>query len=283
MDEYIGLDVSLEETAISIGRGGQRIWRGKCKSDPNVISTLVRKRAPGAKRMVFETGPLSVWFYHALSAEGLPAICIDARHAKAVLNMAANKTDANDADGLAQLAEAGFYREVRMKGYDSMQTRTLVAARAKTIRICTELSNQIRGLMKTFGLVVPPGRGGAFERNVRELLDGNEALSRIIMTILEAWRGVRNQAAKLGRQLIATARQSAPCCLLMSIPGVGVVTATSFVTAIEDPENFKKSRSVGAWLGLTTRRYQSGEVDYNGHISLRGDAHLRGLLYEAAL
>jgi transposase len=170
-----------------------------------------------------------------------------------------------------------------MKGYDSMQTRTLVAARAKTIRICTELSNQIRGLMKTFGLVVPPGRGGAFERNVRELLDGNEALSRIIMTILEAWRGVRNQAAKLGRQLIATARQSAPCCLLMSIPGVGVVTATSFVTAIEDPENFKKSRSVGAWLGLTTRRYQSGEVDYNGHISLRGDAHLRGLLYEAAL
>ncbi len=147
MDEYIGLDVSLEETAISIRRDGQRIWRGKCKSDPNVISTLVRKRAPGAKRMVFETGPLSVWFYHALSAGGLPTICIDARHAKAVLNMAANKTDANDADGLAQLAEAGFYREVRVKGYDSMQTRTLVAARTKMIRICTELSNQIRRLM----------------------------------------------------------------------------------------------------------------------------------------
>jgi transposase len=69
---------------------------------------------------------------------------------------------------------------------------------------------------------------------------------------------------------------------IMSVPGVGVVTATSFVTAIEDPENFKKSRSVGAWLGLTTRRYQSGEVDYDGHISRRGDAHLRGLLFEAA-
>jgi transposase len=68
----------------------------------------------------------------------------------------------------------------------------------------------------------------------------------------------------------------------MSIPGIGAVTATSFVTAIEDPANFKKSRSVGAWLGLTTRRYQSGEVDYDGHISRRGDAHLRGLLYEAA-
>ena len=68
----------------------------------------------------------------------------------------------------------------------------------------------------------------------------------------------------------------------MSIPGVGAVTATSFATAIEDPNNFKRSRSVGAWLGLTTRRYQSGEVDYDGHISRRGDRHVRSLLYEAA-
>ena len=62
---------------------------------------------------MFETGPLSVWFYHALPGEGLPAICIDARHAKAALDMAPNKTDANDADGLAHLAEVGFYRAVR--------------------------------------------------------------------------------------------------------------------------------------------------------------------------
>ena len=68
----------------------------------------------------------------------------------------------------------------------------------------------------------------------------------------------------------------------MSIPGVGAITATSFATAIEDPDNFKKSRADGAWLGLTTRRYQSGQVDYDGHISRRGDHHLRGLLYEAA-
>jgi transposase len=96
---------------------------------------------------------LSVWFYHALTAEGLPAICIDARHAKAALDMAPNKTDANDADGLAQLAEVGFFREVRVKGFDSMLARTLVAARNRLVQITTELSNQIRGLMKTFGLV----------------------------------------------------------------------------------------------------------------------------------
>jgi len=100
--------------------------------------------------------------------------------------------------------------------------------------------------------------------------------------MLEAWRGLRIRTAELGRQLVASSRQNEACRILMSIPGVGTITATSFATAIEDPGNFKKSRSVGAWLGLTTRRYQSGEVDYDGHISRRGDRHLRGLLYEAA-
>ena len=282
MEEYIGLDVSMKETAISIRRDGKRIWRGKCASDPAVIANLLRKHAPSAKRVIFETGPLSVWFYHALCAEGLPAICIDARHAKAALDMAANKTDANDADGLAHLAEVGFYREVRVKGFDSMLTRTLVSARTRLVRITTELSNQIRGLMKTFGLVVPAGKGGKFEEHVRALLVDQKDLAAIVLPVLEAWRSMRLRAAELGRQLIADARKSEACQLLMSIPGVGTVTATSFTTAIEDPNNFKKSRSVGAWLGLTTRRYQSGQVDYDGHISRRGDRHVRSLLYEAA-
>ena len=108
MDEFIGLDVSLKDTAISIRRGGERIWRGKCPSDPKLLAEVILKRAPQAKRVVFETGPLSIWFYHGLVAEGVPAICIDARHAAKALDMAANKTDANDADGLAHIAEVGF-------------------------------------------------------------------------------------------------------------------------------------------------------------------------------
>jgi transposase len=282
MEEYIGLDVSMKETAVSIRRDGKRVWRGKCASDPKAVATLLRKHAPAPKRIVFETGPLSVWFYHALCAEGLPAICIDARHAKAALDMAPNKTDANDADGLAQLAEVGFYREVRVKGFNSLLTRTLVAARTRLVRIKTELSNQIRGMMKTFGLIVPAGKGSRFEANARRLLADEAELASILLPLLEVWRSMRLRAAELGRQLVADARKSKACQLLMSIPGVGVVTATSFATAIEDPSNFRKSRSVGAWLGLTTRRYQSGEVDYDGHISRRGDTHVRSLLYEAA-
>ena len=111
-----------------------------------------------------------MWFYHALTAEGLPAICIDARHAQKALDMASNKTDANDADMLAQLAEVGFYREVRVKGFDSLLGRTLLAARTRLVRMSVELSNQIRGIMKTFARVVPPGKGGKFEINVRACL-----------------------------------------------------------------------------------------------------------------
>ena len=283
MEQFIGLDVSLKDTFISVREGGQRVWRGKCPSDPELIAEVIRKRAPNAERVVFETGPLSVWFYHALKQEGLPAICIDARHAKAALDMARNKTDANDADGLAHLSEVGFYREVRVKSFDSMLTRTLVAARSQMLKATTQLSNQIRGLMKTFGLVVLKGTGRVFEGHVRSLLTSNAGLEQIILPVLEAWRGLRTRAAELSKQLVASARASEECQLLSSIPGVGAVTASSFVAAIEDPENFRKSRSVGAWIGLTTRRYQSGEVDYDGHISRRGDNHLRGLLYEAAV
>ena len=115
------------------------------------------------------------------------------------------------------------------------------------------------------------------------MLASNAGLEQIILPVLEAWRGMRARAAELSKQLVASARASEKCQLLTSIPGVGAVTASAFVAAIEDPKNFRKSRSVGAWIGLTTKRYQSGEVDYDGHISRRGDNHLRGLLYEAAV
>lgn len=282
MAQYIGLDVSLKNTFISVRQDGLRIWRGKCPSDPKLIAETIRKHAPEVQRVVFETGPLSTWFYHELAAAGLPAICIDARQAKKGLDMARNKTDANDADGLAHLAEARFYREVRVKRYESMLVRTLVSARTHLLKAQVQISNQIRGMMKTFGLVVPKGAGGVFEGHVRERLAANLALERIILPLLGAWRELRARTAELSKQLVAAARQSEQCQLLTSIPGIGAVTASSFVAAIEEPGNFTKSRSVGAWLGLTTKRYQSGEVDYDGHISRRGDTHLRGLLYEAA-
>lgn len=148
--------------------------------------------------------------------------------------MSANKTDANDADGLAHLAKVGFYPAVRVKGFDSMLARSLVAARTKLVRIATELSNQVRGLMKTFGLVVPRSNGGKFEAHVDASFADHADLACIIRPPIEGWRNVRARAAELWRQLLADARRSEGCQLLMSIPGIGAVTATSVITAIED-------------------------------------------------
>ncbi len=135
--------------------------------------------------------------------------------------MAADKTDVNDADGLAHLTEVGFYKEERVKCFDSMLARTLVAARTRLVRMGAELSNQIRGLIKTFGLIVPPVMGSKFERHVEALLVDNADLARIIRPLPGApfafaprswdascWR-TRGDAGQL----------------LMSIPGIGVVTA----------------------------------------------------------
>jgi transposase len=116
----------LKTLSSQFARRGRRIWRGICPSDLKLVAEVIRKHAPEATRVVFETGPLSIWYYHELTAAGLPAICIDARQAKKGLDMTRNKTDANNADGLAHLAEAAFYKEVRVKGYDSMLVRTLV-------------------------------------------------------------------------------------------------------------------------------------------------------------
>jgi transposase len=283
MGQYVGLDVSLDETKVHVlDEQGRRVWRGSCASTPEAIEVTIRKHAPDAVRIGLETGPLTTWLWQALTDAGLPMVCLDARQAKAALNMRINKTDDNDAEGLAHLVRSGWYREVRVKSREAMLVRSLLGARTQLLGMVTDLSNQIRGLMKTFGLVVPKGAGKIFEANVRRLLEGEALVAGVVLPLLESWRAVRARAADLDRQLLSVVRGSVTCRRLMTIPGIGAVVAASFVAAVETPENFTTSRAVGAWIGLTPRRYQSGQVDYDGHISRRGDARLRALLYEAA-
>ncbi len=180
---------------------------------------------------MFETGPLATWFFHILKGEGLPAICIEARHAQKILGETLNKTDANDAEGLARLAETGFYKAVR----EVMLIRSLVAACTQLLSMTTMLTNQIRGLMKTFGLVVAKSKGSVFEANVERLLEGYVELAQIILPLLETWRAIRKRVSTLNRQLRHAARQNPSTRLLITIPGIGTITAISSVAAIEDP------------------------------------------------
>jgi transposase len=284
MKQYVGLDVSLEETKIHVvDEAGARVWRGRCASDPAALEAALRRHAAQAERIGLETGPLTTWLWTELTRRGLPMVCLDARHAKRALDMQPNKTDAKDAEGLAHIVRAGWYKAVRVKSYSAMLSKALVASRGQLLGLSTGLSNQVRGLMKSFGLIVPKGAGRVFEANARRLLEGQDALAAVILPLLEAWRALRTRTAELDRLLLRQAKGNADCRRFMTAHGVGAVLATSYAAAIERPDNFRRSRDVGAWVGLTARRYQSGEADYDGHISRRGDERLRGLLYQAAV
>jgi transposase len=280
---YVGLDVSLETTSICIiDHGGAAVWRGKCSTEPEAIRQAVRDHAPALVRVGLETGQLSNWLTLQLRKQGLPVVCLDARHAKAALSMQVNKTDANDAHGLAQVVRTGWFREVAIKSMDAQALRMLMVARAQLVSQRQAIANNIRGLLKTFGFVIARGSKGPFATRVREVVADNTTLVVIIEPLLLAWQALREQVAVLDQQVNLRAKTDKAARRLMTIPGVGVIVASAYIAVIDDPNRFKRATSVGAYLGLTPRRYQSGEVDKPGKISKCGDGLLRSYLFEAA-
>lgn len=283
MAHYVGLDVSDKETAVHvIDEAGRMVWRGKRASEPEVIATALRRHAPELRRVGLETGQLAPWLYHSLKEMGFPVICLDARHARTATALQRNKTDAHDAETLAQLVRTGWYREARVKGWSAHVTRRLVGARSQLVGISIDLSNQIRSTLKTFGLRANGGAGRVFQARVHAALEGRPEVAGVVEPLLLAWRAIRDQVAALDRKLMAAVKTDVTCRLLMSCPGVGVVVAASFSSAVEAPSYFRRSRSIGAYLGLTPRRNQSGEIDRSSGVSKRGDRLLRSYLFEAA-
>jgi transposase len=159
-----------------------------------------------------------------------------------------------------------------------MLAKALLGGRSQLLAMSLALENQIRGILKTFGLIAPKGGGGLFERNVRRLITEDAEIAAVITPLLQARDMARNKCAALDHRLIKSVRGDPTCRMLMTMPGIGPITAVAYVAAVEKPDTFKQSRAVGAWLGLTPRRFQSGEVDYDGHISRRGDRQLRASL-----
>ncbi len=283
MEQYVGLDVSQKETAICvIDSAGARQWEGTCRSTPDVIASVLKKRAPGATRVGMETGPLAVWHWHALKEAGVPLVCLHARQAKAALSLQSNKTDRNDAHGLAQIVRTGWYRPVEMKSLASHELRVMLQARQRLVGMRTTLYNQVRGLLKTFGVVLPSGKGSTFLDLVRSRTSQLPALQLAVDALLGAWREVHTQITSLNRALQRAAKDREVCRRWMRMPGVGPLTAVAFHTAIDVPTRFRRSKDVGPYLGLTPTRYQSGEVDHVGRISKCGDRLTRSLLFEAA-
>jgi transposase len=244
MKQYVGLDVSQDQTSICVvDESGRVLWQGKCASTPEAIAATLGSRAPQAERVGLESGPLSIWLCHGLIALGLPVVCLDARHAKAALKLQLNKSDANDARGLAQIVRTGWYREVAVKGLDGQLVRALITARAQLVAQRVDLGNQI--LLKPFGLLAGKGEGKTFAEKVRSLVpDG--PLHEVTEALLRAWEAINKEVATLSRRLVTEARQDDTVRRLMTAPGVGVLVALTYVSTIGDPARFPHSSRASA-------------------------------------
>src|SRR6202162_3632286 len=187
MEYYVGLDVSLKQTSICVvNETGSVVREGVVESNPEAIAAFVRSKAPGTVRIGIETGPTTTWLWTELKRLGLPVICIDARHAKAVLKMQINKSDRNDAAGIARIMQTGWFKEVRVKDIDSHLVKALLVSRALLVKIKRDLENQIRGLLKNLGLIIGRATGNVFAVRAEKLIVDRPELIAAVVPLLNA-------------------------------------------------------------------------------------------------
>src|SRR6201985_3442506 len=198
MEYFVGLDVSLKQTSICVvDQTGSVVREGVVDSDPEAISVYLRSKAPDAVRVGLETGPTSTWLWTELKRLGLPVVCIDARHAKAVLKMQINKSDRNDAVGIARIMQSGWYKEVHVKDLDSHATKALLVSRALLVKIKRDLENQIRGLLKNLGLVIGRAKMNVFLMRAVELTEARPDIVAAVDPLLRARTAIEQQIADL--------------------------------------------------------------------------------------
>jgi transposase len=283
MKYYVGLDVSVKLTAVCIVDGGGRVVRETVlHTEASSLAAFLLGGGLRFERVGLEAGPLSSWLHDGLAAAGLPVVCIEARHMQAALSAMRNKTDRNDARGIAQMMRTGWYRRVHVKSPEARELRLLLVNRHALLAKRRDIENAIRGTLKVFGLKVGAVSRLRFEERVALLLADRSELLELVEPMLAVRRVLLEQYHVLHRKLLEAVRRDDVCRRLMTVPGVGPVVAAVYRTGVDDPRRFAKSHSVGAHFGLTPRKYASGEVDRTGRISKCGDGLVRTGLYEAA-
>src|SRR5450756_1351134 len=283
MDHSVGLDVSVKETSVCIVDDTGRIVREvKVASEPEDLLRVLANPGCHFKRIGLEAGPLSQWLYSGLAEAGLPVICVETRHMRAVLKAQINKTDRNDARGIAQMMRAGLYRPVHVKTLRSQKLRMLLTHRKLLQSKAIAIDNDLRGTLRNFGLKVGVVGAVKFEARIKELVENIPDLAVLVEPLLIVRRVLREQFVIQHRRLLAIVRDDEVCRRLMTVPGVGPVVSLTYRATVDVPARFRNSKAVGAVFGLTPAQHQSGESKRPGAISKCGDEMMRVMLYEAA-
>lgn len=283
MAYYAGFDVSLEETAICVVDDTGRIVREtRAASEPKALIAAVRQIGLPLERIGLEACSLTAWLHDELRDIGLAAICIETRQANAAMKTMPNKTDRNDARALAQIMRTGWYRQVHVKSRQCRLWRSLLVARRTVLNEMRSIENVVRAVLREAGLKLGTPARATFAERVRSLVQDDVAVGTLLEPLLAILATMLGELACLTKQVLDIVRREEVCRRLMSVPGVGPITALAFRATIDRPDRFRRSRDVGAHLGLTPGRYQSGETDIQGKISRCGDELARTALYEAA-
>lgn len=185
-----------------------------------------------------------------------------------------------------QRTRTGWFTKVHLRSEAAERMRALLGARDRLIRLRKDLEGHVRGVLKPFGVRMTGVNKGRLRQGFRDQLAVAGQTDPVLKIIADGFIVIHETlcaaARALDKDLLCVARESALCRRLMTIPGVGPIVALSFPALVDDASRFRKSADIGAFLGLTPRRYQSGEIDYSGRISRCGDVQMRGLLFEAA-
>jgi transposase len=284
MTMFAGLDVGFKRTAICVVNGqGEIVWRGITDSHPEALSLALRRWREVLAKVGLETGSLSPWLVRELAAAGFTVVCMDARRAADAVKSRRVKSDKADAFALAEMLRTGWYSAVHVKSEASHKLKAVLGARDQLVRSKRALGNQVRGLLRPFGIKLPSRQGTKkFAEAVYAAVRHDAMLFASVTALMEALAAIESQIGRLDDQLKELAQRSPVAWRLMSVPGVGPITALAFIAAIEDVGRFGRMRDIGVYLGLTPKRYQSGETDVALGISHQGDAMARHYLYEAA-
>ena len=284
MTYYAGLDVSLRTINLCvIDDQGDLVAETRLASEVTELIAWLDGLDLEIAQVGLESGTLAQYLTYGLQSAGYAVVCMEARQVQAALSAMRNKTDKHDARGIAQLLRTGWYSRVHVKSMESHRIRALLASRRAVLNKCIDLEHESRGLFKVFGLKLPPKLGhGAFDGAVRKIIETDATLSECLLPLLEARLVWYHRFLELDNRTRQRAQDDPVCQRLMTAPGVGFVTALTFKAGVDDPARFKRSRTVAAHFGLTPRRFQSGELDIEGHISRCGDRDVRCALYSAA-
>ena len=283
MNCFAGLDISTAFTTVCIvdAEGGV-VSEATVDSTPEAVTAFLDGAGVAIERIGLEACPLSEWLFESLAEGGYPVVCLETRHLQGLLKSGINKTDRNDARGIAQAVRVKLFRPVHVKTRSARECRAVLSARRLVVGEIRKVENHLRGTLKAFGLKTGKTSRRRFEARIRELVAGSSALAEIADGLLTVRRVLLDRLEAYDRKVLEIVRNDAVCHRLMTVPGVGPIVALSYRTAMDTPARFARSRNVGAYFGLTPRRYQSGEMDRSGRISKIGDGAVRAALYEAA-